>query len=128
MGAVPGPDPDVVILGAGASGIACAEQLHGAGIPFTVLEARDRIGGRAWTDYSLAAGLPLELGAQMVHGRHVVTHEWIQQSGLSTRRWPVSQRALFAIDGRMCRVPWLAFPGYPGFGFRAFYAGTRTLP
>lgn len=119
---------DVLILGAGAAGLACAERLKGLGISFTILEARNRVGGRGFTDYALAPGLPVELGAQMVHGRHVITHQWAQEVGLSTRPWPVSQRALFSLDRRMCRVPWLALPGYPGFGFRSFYEGSRTLP
>ena len=118
----------VLILGAGAAGLACGEELFRLGIPFTILEARDRIGGRAFTDYGLAPGLPLELGAQMIHGRHVLTHRWVRATGLSTRPWPVGQRALFSLNGRLCRFPWLALPGYPGFGFRSFYEGTRTLP
>ncbi|MGC2288477.1 MAG: NAD(P)/FAD-dependent oxidoreductase [Thermoplasmata archaeon] len=118
----------VLILGAGAAGLACGERLHRLGVPFTILEARDRIGGRALTDYSLAPGLPLELGAQMVHGRHVVTHQWARRLGLSTRPWPVAQRALFSVNRRLCRFPWLALPGYPDFGFRAFLQGTRVLP
>lgn len=123
-----GTSDRVLILGAGAAGLACGERLHQLGIPFTILEARDRIGGRALTDYALAPGLPLELGAQMVHGRRVITHRWAEELGLTTRTWPVSQRALFSVGRRLCRFPWLAFPGYPGFGFRAFYQGTRTLP
>jgi monoamine oxidase len=118
----------VLILGAGAAGLACGERLRRHGIPFTILEARRRIGGRAVTDYSLASGLPLELGAQMIHGRHVVTHAWTRELGLTTRKWPVSQRGLFSLNRRMCRFPWLALPGYPAFGFRAFYEGTRALP
>ncbi|MFZ0829780.1 MAG: NAD(P)/FAD-dependent oxidoreductase [Thermoplasmata archaeon] len=119
---------DVLILGAGAAGLACAERLHQLGVPFTVLEARHRVGGRALTDYTLAPELPLELGAQMVHGRHVITHQLAREVGLTTRRWPVSQKALFSLDRRLCRIPWLALPGYPGFGFRSFYEGTRVLP
>lgn len=125
---MPSDSDDVIILGAGAAGLACAERLAQFGRRFTVLEARDRIGGRAWTDYSLAPDLPLELGAQMIHGRHVVTHEWVRQSGLSTRVWPIAQRSLISIDRKLCRAPWLAFPGYPGFGFRAYREGRRRLP
>jgi monoamine oxidase len=125
---VPGISDEVLILGAGAAGLACGQRLHRLGIPFTILEARNRVGGRAVTDYSLAPGLPLELGAQMIHGRHVVTHAWTRELGLTTRSWPISQRALFSLNRRMGRFPWLAFPGYPGFGFRAFYDGIRTLP
>ncbi len=64
----------------------------------------------------------------MIHGRHVVTHQWARELGLTTRTWPVAQRALFSVNRRLCRLPWLAFPGYPGFGLRAFYQGTRALP
>ena len=123
-----GKHDEVLILGAGAAGLACAERLHQRGVPFTILEARDRIGGRALTDFGLAPDLPLELGAQMVHGRHVITHRWAQAAGLTTRSWPVSQRALFSLNRRLCRFPWLALPGYPGFGFRAFYQGIYGLP
>lgn len=40
---------DVVIIGAGAAGVGAAHALHGSGLSVIVLEARDRLGGRAWT-------------------------------------------------------------------------------
>lgn len=43
---------DVAVVGAGAAGIAAAKQLKAAGLRAIVLEARDRVGGRAWTDTS----------------------------------------------------------------------------
>ena len=57
----------VVIVGAGVSGLAAAKDLTAAGVTVTVLEARDRIGGRIHTDRS-TFGCPVELGAQFVHG------------------------------------------------------------
>ncbi|MCI4360359.1 MAG: FAD-dependent oxidoreductase, partial [Thermoplasmata archaeon] len=62
--------------------MAAADALVAAGRRVVVLEARDRPGGRALTDYSLGEGIPLELGAQMIHGRTVVTHHWLDRAGL----------------------------------------------
>lgn len=56
----------VIVIGAGVSGLACAQALTNAGIAVTVLEARARIGGRVWTDRTL--GLPLDMGASWIHG------------------------------------------------------------
>lgn len=56
----------VIVIGAGAAGLAAARKLAALGIAVTVIEARDRIGGRVWTDTSW--GLPLDLGASWIHG------------------------------------------------------------
>ena len=56
---------DVIIVGAGAAGIAAARRLHDAGKRVVVLEARARIGGRAWT--TIGAGFPLDLGCGWLH-------------------------------------------------------------
>lgn len=56
---------DVIVVGAGAAGIAAARRLHDAGKRVMVLEARNRIGGRAWTQN--IAGFPLDLGCGWLH-------------------------------------------------------------
>ncbi len=56
---------DVIIVGAGAAGIAAARRLHDAGKRVILLEARSRIGGRAWT--IAAAGFSLDLGCGWLH-------------------------------------------------------------
>lgn len=59
---------DVVVVGAGISGLACADRLHAAGARVRVLEARDRVGGRIRSVRLPDAGPVRELGAQVVHG------------------------------------------------------------
>ncbi|WP_395818784.1 flavin monoamine oxidase family protein [Curtobacterium flaccumfaciens] len=61
-----GLDADVVVVGAGVAGLAAARALALGGLRVVVLEARDRIGGRTWTDSSL--GVPVDLGASWIHG------------------------------------------------------------
>ena len=56
----------VAVIGAGMAGLSAAWKLADAGADVVVLEARDRIGGRMWTDDSL--GMPLDLGASWIHG------------------------------------------------------------
>ncbi len=60
------PKISILIIGAGFAGIAAARELLNNGYSVTILEARDRIGGRAWTDDTL--GIPFDLGAFMFHG------------------------------------------------------------
>lgn len=59
-------DVDVVVIGAGCAGISAARQLIAWDYEVAVLEARGRIGGRAWTDPG-ALGLPWDRGAQWLH-------------------------------------------------------------
>ncbi len=58
-----GLDTDIVIVGAGAAGLAAAGVLRAEGFSTLVLEALDRVGGRAWTDHPAVLG-----GAQFDHG------------------------------------------------------------
>lgn len=58
---------DVVVIGAGAAGLAAGRTLERAGISFRVLEAKDRIGGRAFTDSVTFDGLPFDHGCHWLH-------------------------------------------------------------
>ncbi|XP_066349935.1 polyamine oxidase 4 isoform X2 [Miscanthus floridulus] len=58
--------PSVIVIGGGISGVAAARALSNSSFKVTVLESRDRIGGRVHTDYSF--GCPIDMGASWLHG------------------------------------------------------------
>jgi monoamine oxidase len=60
---------DVLIIGAGIAGLAAAHALASSGLKVTLLEARDRVGGRIFTLHPEDTETPIELGAEFVHGR-----------------------------------------------------------
>lgn len=62
-------DVDVIIIGAGAAGLAAARQFMDAGISFKLIEARRRIGGRAYTD-THTFGVPFDRGCWLQHSAH----------------------------------------------------------
>src|SRR5271156_6714209 len=72
---------DVVIIGAGVSGLAAASRVRGTGHSVLLLEARDRVGGRAWTRHEPELSVPIELGAEFIHGRVPETFELLQEVG-----------------------------------------------
>lgn len=59
-------DPDVVVIGAGSAGIAAAHAARARGLSVLVLEAMDRIGGRAFTD-TTTFGSPFDVGCAWLH-------------------------------------------------------------
>ena len=59
---------DVVVVGAGVAGLAAASTLRARGVRVVVLEARDRIGGRILTRRVPELAVPIELGAEFLHG------------------------------------------------------------
>ncbi len=119
---------DVVIVGAGIAGLACAQRLQHADVDFVVLEAADRIGGRIWTDRTIGGTRPFEIGALMIHGKRVVTHEWLREFGLHARPLPTTRRARFWRGGRVERLPFGANLLHRTIGVRAFYQGAFTVP
>ncbi len=95
---------DTLIIGAGAAGLAAARQLHDSGQQILVVEARDRIGGRIWTD-SHATSFPIELGAEFIHGETAATMALIQAAGLTTL--PVTrldEHLRWALPGQTARL------------------------
>jgi len=84
-------DADVVVIGAGFAGLVAARELGRAGLGVLVLEARDRVGGRTWTDRRL--GHDLELGGTWVHW--VQPHTWAEMTryGRQVTRSPAVEEA-----------------------------------
>ena len=87
---------DCTVIGAGASGLLAAVTLHEAGRDIIVLEARDRIGGRAYSG-ALSDGTAFEYGAQQVHGPTIATWEFIARFGLATHLLEPRKRSADAV-------------------------------
>jgi hypothetical protein len=78
---------DVLVLGAGAAGLAAARRLAVAGKRVAVIEARDRVGGRIYTHHAPRPGappVPVELGAEFIHGLPLESWQLVREAGLAT--------------------------------------------
>jgi monoamine oxidase len=75
-------DAHVLIIGAGAAGLAAAQALVSAGLQVVILEARDRVGGRIWTVHESGLEVPIELGAEFVHGRPLEIFDLVEAAHL----------------------------------------------
>jgi monoamine oxidase len=72
---------DVIVIGAGAAGLAAAAALARSGRSVLLLEARDRIGGRIWTRLEPELAAPVELGAEFIHGNSQESLALLRQAG-----------------------------------------------
>jgi monoamine oxidase len=87
----------VVILGAGVAGLAAAAKLGQSGVPVLVLEARERIGGRVFTQNNGPGTAPIEFGAEFIHGVPPEIWDMLPASGVEEVRgdnWCVSDQGL----------------------------------
>lgn len=90
---------DVLIVGAGAAGLSAAIKLARAGLRVEILEARDRIGGRIFTQHDTTLNHPVELGAEFVHGLGPEIWVPVQEHGLKITE--VDGDLWCSIDGRL---------------------------
>ena len=79
---------DVAIIGAGAAGLSAARELSGAGMQVCIIEARERIGGRVLTHHHSDLPVPIELGAEFVHGEAAATFRFVDGSALAACQLP----------------------------------------
>jgi monoamine oxidase len=78
---------EAIIIGAGVAGLAAAERLVAAGLKVTVLEARDRVGGRVHTLRD-SWPVPVEAGPEFVHGTMAELDALLLAAGAQTRELP----------------------------------------
>jgi monoamine oxidase len=95
--------PDgVLIIGAGAAGLAAAGVLERAGVRAVILEARERIGGRIHTIHPSSCAVPVELGAEFIHGRPPEIWDRIAVSRLNVDE--LTGERFYFEDGRIKRI------------------------
>lgn len=100
---------DVVVVGAGAAGLSAATRLREAGRSVVVLEARDRVGGRLWTN--TIDGAMLEIGGQWVSPDQDALKETIEKLGLATfDRYRDGNNVYVAPDGERSEFTGDQFP------------------
>ena len=94
---------DVVVIGAGVAGLAAARRLREHGVQSIVLEARTRIGGRVYSIRDPRSPIPIELGAEFIHGDAPELTDVAREAGLTAvdihgERWA-------AAHGRFTALP-----------------------
>jgi monoamine oxidase len=94
---------DVLVLGAGAAGLAAAHELSRAGRYVIVLEARPRPGGRIHTLYDPFWPIPVELGAEFLHGEAKTTRAAADAAALPVEELP--DQHVLAGGGRPREMP-----------------------
>ncbi len=92
-------DCDVCVIGAGVAGLAAAGILKRNGVEVQCLEATDRAGGRILTVHDPLAPVPVELGAEFVHGKPPETWDLIRAAQLTV--FEHNPQALHLRNGRV---------------------------
>lgn len=95
---------DIAIIGAGAAGIAAARHLQDCGADYLLIEAGDRLGGRAWTDLSTFPGIAFDRGCH-----------WLHSASINPLR-AIADRRRIAYDADFA------------FNDRAFFSGGQQVP
>jgi monoamine oxidase len=123
-------DVDVIVIGGGVSGLAAGRELARAKRSVILLEARPRLGGRIHTVRPPGWPLPVELGAEFIHGGNpdlwrLVKHAHMRPRKLDARHWmnrAGSFRKIRAVDRKMASVTDLIRPAKArGLSFAEYF-------
>ena len=104
-------DCDVIVIGAGLAGLRAARDLTDAGLGVVVLEARDRVGGRGYTEQ--LDGRLVELGGSWFAPEHDQVQAELARYGQATRDFPQQLHARWRTGGELRHglpVPWDELP------------------
>lgn len=117
--------PDVIVVGAGFAGCAAAREVRRAGLEPLLIEARDRIGGRTWTDEW--HGQEIERGGGWVHWFQ--PHVWseVTAHGLTPEVGPRHEACFWHVDGVTRSGGYAACEAATERGWNAFVAGSEEM-
>ena len=97
-----------LVIGAGLAGLAAARRLANAGVHVTVLEARDRLGGRVHTIHDPRLTMPIELGADFIHGVPEEIRDILRGENRMMGRWRAMtgvQKSASSRNATLCSSP-----------------------
>ena len=118
------PAVDVVVIGGGLAGLTAARELGSRGRTVLLLEARERLGGRAWV--SSFAGVDVEMGGTFVHWSQ--PHLWaeVTRYGLGVVELPEPERAFLRRDDGIEEMDTADFAGL-NTSFEILCEGAQAL-
>jgi len=89
----------IIIIGAGAAGLMAAKELSAKGHTVTILEAKENAGGRICTAIDSEFGMPVEPGAEFIHGKLKLTTQLLKEANISYTA--INGKMLQIIDGKI---------------------------
>src|SRR5512147_2393644 len=121
---------DVIVIGAGMAGVTAARELSRQGLAVTVVEARERTGGRVYSVRDFCSA-PVEGGAEFVHTGDAEIWPEIRAAALAVRACPLARNSMFNLGHRTLWLPWILLqPGvWPSFPIlrRIRHIGSRDM-
>ncbi len=103
-----------IVVGAGVAGLSAAHTLAKAGERVVVLEARNRIGGRIYTNRKLCP-IPIEFGAEFIHGERAATWALARRLGVQLYPWRKTDDSYVRLENDMWMTLSAARAAFPEF-------------